>query len=114
MQLVLRLLVFCQGEEGVFEGRTRDFEAAESFVAQEHLADYGFGVGGGYDDGAFVELDARLRWGASSRNSSERHVWQRMVRPPLLRLISAGVPSLMTRPLLMTMMRWARASASSR
>ena len=40
---------------------------------------------------------------------------QRMVRAGAnVDFISAGVPSQTTRPLLMTMMRWARASASSR
>ncbi len=52
--------------------------------------------------------------GRVCRSSLERLVRQRILRPPLLRLISAGVPSQMTRPLLMTMMRSARASASSR
>jgi len=47
------------------------------------------------------------------RTAGERLVLQRMRRPPLLRLISAGVPSQMTRPLLMTMMRSARAAVVS-
>ena len=37
-------LVFSEGEEGVFEGGAGDFEAVEGLVAEQHLADDGFGV----------------------------------------------------------------------
>jgi hypothetical protein len=47
-----------QSEEGVFEGGACYFEAAEGFVAEEHLADYRLCVGSYNEDRGFIAFDA--------------------------------------------------------
>jgi hypothetical protein len=64
-------LILCEGEEGVFEGRAGNLKIGEGFVAEEHLADYVFGVGGRDLDRVAVELNAGDGWESSEEVGGE-------------------------------------------